>query len=83
MGFIKKAFSQFVQNKPVQGTVNKNDVLAPLDEIRKMQSSVQQGLFDTQMYYEKATQMAAQFGLTGKNVKFLNKISHNLFFFIL
>lgn len=74
MGFIKKAFSQFVQNKPVQGTVNKNDVLAPLDEIRKMQSSVQQGLFDTQMYYEKATQMAAQFGLTGKNVKFLNKV---------
>lgn len=74
MGFIKKAFSQFVQNKPVEGTTNKNDVLAPLDEIRKMQSSVQQGLFDTQMYYEKATQMAAQFGLTGKNVKFLNKV---------
>jgi len=74
MGFIKKAFSQFVQNKPVEGTVNKNDVLAPLDEIRKMQSSVQQGLFDTQMYYEKATQFATQFGLTGKNVKFLNKV---------
>lgn len=74
MGFIKKTFSQFVQNKPVESQQKSNDILAPLDEIRKMQSSVQQGLFDTQMYYEKARQMANEFGLSGKNVKFLNKV---------
>ena len=74
MGFIKKAFSQFVQNKPVESQQKSNDLLAPLDELRKMQSSVQQGLFDTQMYYEKARQMAAEFGLSGKNVPVLNKV---------
>ena len=74
MGFIKKAFSQFVQNKPVESQQKSNDLLAPLDELRKMQSSVQQGLFDTQMYYEKARQMANEFGLSGKNVPGLNKV---------
>lgn len=74
MGFIKKAFSSFVSGKTSEGNQQSNDALRSLDEIRKMQGSVQQGLFETQQYYEKATQMFNNFGLSGKNVNFLNKV---------